>query len=215
LGEHPALGSLKSLAEGFLLGAGLIWMFNIASLFRSGDAWLAFLYLMILSIPASTLLYFRTKKKDAPLTEDVWEKWRKLLFSVQGVALAFWCFDILTTFYAINVTGLAVELNPLGWPAGILGAFSYYAPTLVFSYYLLFRSRVTVSFYAAVGLTLLTLVMGSMNLLAGVQNFQVFVNTAMLATGVRFGLLAVVGTACLAVPLLLKNTSTQPKPLMN
>jgi len=41
-------------------------------------------------------------------------KWRNLLFSFQGVALAFWMLDILTTFYAINVTRLAYELNPLG-----------------------------------------------------------------------------------------------------
>jgi hypothetical protein len=205
------MGSLRSLGEGFLFGAGLIWSFNIVSLFRSGDAWLALLYLMILSIPTSTFLYFRLKKTRTQAKVDGVEKYRSLLFSAQGVALAFWSFDILTTFYAINVTGLAVELNPLGWPLGILGAFSYYAPTLAFSYYLLFRSRETVSLYAAVPLALLTLAMGTMNLLAGAQNFQVFVDTAALATGVRFGLLAVVGTMCLSVPFALKRTFARPK----
>ena len=104
-----------------------------------------------------------------------------------------------------------MELNPLGWPLGILGALAYYGPTLVFSYFLLFKIRENFSVYAAVPLTLLTLAMGTMNLLAGAQNFQVFVETAALAVGVRFGLLAVVGTVCLAVPFALKRV-TQPKP---
>jgi len=208
------MDSLKSLGKGFLFGAGLIWSFNIASLFRDGDAWLAMLYLVILIIPTSTIVYFRTKRAKTHAKVDGSEKWRDLLFSAQGVALAFWSFDILTTFYAINITGLAVELNPLGWPLGILGAFLYYAPTLAFSYYLLFKSREPVSFYAAIPLTLLTLVMGAMNLLAGAQNFQVFVDTAALATGVRFGLLAAVGTVCLLVPFVLRRTATLPKPLV-
>ncbi|MGA2385335.1 MAG: hypothetical protein ABSG33_02245 [Candidatus Bathyarchaeia archaeon] len=207
------MGSLKSLGEGFLAATGLIWSFNIAALFRSGDAWLATLYLLILTIPVSTLLYLKLKNKKSQATLEGWEKWRSLLFSVQGAALAFWAFDIVTTFYAINVTGLAVELNPLGWPLGILGAFAYYGPTMVFSYVLLFKIKEGVAFYGAVPLALVTLGMGAMNLLAGAQNFQVFVDTAALAVGVRFGLLAVVGTVCLIVPFALKKTVTQPKPL--
>lgn len=197
------------------MGAGLIWIFNIAQLFRGGDVWLAMLYTMILAIPASALAYFRLRKTRVHLNVEGSAKWRSLLFSVQGAALAFWSFDILTTYYAINVTGLAVELNPLGWPLGILGAFVYYGPTLVFSYFLLFKIRETFSVYAAVPLTLLTLAMGTLNLLAGAQNFQVFVDTAALAVGVRFGLLAVVGTVCLAVPFALKKTVAHPEPLLS
>lgn len=143
------------------------------------------------------------------------EKWRGLLFSFQGVALGFWAFDLATTFYAINVTGLAVELNPLGWPLGILGALAYYGPTVVFSYILLFKLKQKFSFYASVPLTLLTLAMGTMNLLAAAQNFQVFVDTAALQTGVRCGLLAAVSTACLAVPFAVKKTAIQPKSVLN
>ena len=206
------MGSVKDLGEGFLVATGIIWSFNIASLFKSGDAWLALLYLMILFIPVSTLLIIKRTNKKPEFHIEGWDKWRNLMFSVQGVALAFWSFDILTTFYAINVTGLAVELNPLGWPLGILGGFAYYGPTLVFSYVLLFKMKESVAFYCAVPLTLLTLGMGTLNLMAGAQNFQVFVYTAALATGVRFGLLAAIGTVCLIVPLALKRTVTQPKP---
>ena len=152
---------LKSLGQGFLVATGLIWAFNIASLFRGGDAWLAFLYLLVLLIPVVGFTYLKFKGSANPKMEsDGLAKWRNLLFSFQGVVLAFWMFDITTTFYAINVTGLAVELNPLGWPLGILGAFAYYAPTLVFSYVLLFKMKDRVAFYAAVPLTLITLGMG-------------------------------------------------------
>ncbi len=205
------MGPLKSLAQGVLAAAGLIWTFNIASLYISGNVWLALLYLLILLIPATSLTYLKlkSKKQNQPAVETA-TKLRSLLFSIQGVALAFWMFDILTTFYAINITGLAIELNPLGWPLGILGAFAYYAPTLVFSYFMLFKTKDTLSLYGAVPLTLVTLGMGTMNLMAGAQNFQVFVDTAALATGIRYGLLAAVGTACLTVPFALKKATTKP-----
>lgn len=209
------MGSLRSLGEGFLAALGLIWSFNIVSLFRNGDSSLAMLYLMIITIALSSLLYLKVKSR--PLQSNVaggLEKWRGLLFSCQGVALGFWAFDLATTFYAINVTGLAYELNPLGWPLGILGALTYYGPTVVFAYVLLFKFKERISIYAAVPLSMLTLVMGTMNLLAATQNFQVFVDTATLQTGVFYGLLAVVSTVCLMLPLVARKTVTQPKPVL-
>lgn len=205
------MGSLKSLAQGFLVGTGLIWLFNIASLIHSGDAWLGLMYLLILLIPASSIAILKLKNASP----GGLDKWRTLLFSFQGVALGFWMFDIMTTFYAINVTGLAIELNPLGWPWGILGALAFYGPALVFSYVLLFRMKEKVSLYAALPLTLLTLGMGAMNLVAGAQNFQVFVDTAVLESGVRYGLLVLIVTLDLAVPLTLKRMGAQPKPSLN
>jgi hypothetical protein len=205
IGEKTLVEPLKGLAEGFLVATGLIGILNVASLIHGGDAWLGILYLLILLMPAATLMYLKLKKTSSKTTLDGWAKWRNLLFSMQGVALAFWMFDIATTFYAINVTGLAVELNPLGWPLGIIGALAFYGPTLVFSYVLLFKIKENISFYAAIPLTLLTLGMGIMNLFAGAENFQVFVDTAALATGVRYGLLALVVTVDLAVPLALRR----------
>ncbi len=208
------MGSLKSLAQGFLVATGLIWIFNIASLIQGGDAWLGLMYLLILLIPASSITILKLKNTNHAPRDDS-RKWRNLLFSFQGVALGFWVFDIITTIYAINVTGLAIELNPLGWPWGILGAFAFFGPTLVFSYVLLFRMKEKVSLYAALPLTLITLGMGMMNLVAGAQNFQVFVDTAFLASGVRYGLLALIVTANLAVPLALKRMVAQPKHSLN
>jgi hypothetical protein len=197
--------ALKGLAEGFLVATGLIGVFNVASLIHGGDAWLGITYLLILLMPAATLTYFKLRQSYSKAAVGGWGKWRNLLFSMQGVALAFWMFDIATTFYAINITGLAIELNPLGWPLGMIGALAFYGPTLVFSYVLLFKMKENISFYAAIPLTLLTLGMGIMNLVAGTENFQVFVDTAALATGVRYGLLALVVTVNLAVPLALRR----------
>ena len=213
-GEQIIVGSLKSLAQGFLVATGLIWIFNIAALILRGDAWLGLMYLLILLIPASSITILKLKNTKHTSPDDS-HKWRNLLFSFQGVALAFWMFDIITTFYAINVTGLAIELNPMGWPWGILGAFAFFGPTLVFSYVLLFKMKEKISLYAALPITLITLGMGTMNLVAGAQNFQVFVDTAALATGIRYSLLGLIVAVNLAVPLTLKRMITQPKSGLN
>ena len=163
----------------------------------------------------SSLIYLKFANKnstDQPLPN---EKWRNMLFSFQGVALAFWTFDLTTTFYAINVSGLAVELNPLGWPLGILGALSYYGPTIIGSYILLFRIKDRIAFYAAVPLTAVTLGMSAQNLMAGNQNFQVFVDTTALATGVRYSLLALIAVVGLTIPFALKRVTMQPKVVLS
>ena len=208
------MGSLKSLAQGLLVATGLIWIFNIASLIHNGDAWLGLMYLLILLIPISSITLLKLKDTNFKLPEDS-GKWKNLLFSFQGVALGFWLFDIITTFYAINVTRLAIELNPLGWPWGIFGALAFYGPAVTFSYVLLFRMKEKVSLFAAIPLTLLTIGMGTMNLVAGAQNFQVFVATASLATGVRYGLLTLIVTLNLAVLLTLKRIIAQTKHSLN
>jgi hypothetical protein len=136
---------------------------------------------------------------------------RNLLFALQGAALAFWGFDLITTFYAINITGLAVELNPLGWPLGILGALAFYGPSLLFSYVLLFKLRDNIALYAAIPLTMLTMSMSVMNLFAGAQNFQIFVQTASLSSGLRFELISLVAAVNLAVPIVLSRRMRQPK----
>jgi hypothetical protein len=208
------MGSMKSLAQGFLVAAGLIWIFNVASLIKGGDAWLGLMYLLILLIPVSSLTLLKLNNKNHSKNANS-EKLRYLLFSFQGVALGFWMFDIATTFYAINITGLAIELNPLGWPWGILGAFAFFGPALMFSYVLLFKMKEKISLYSALPLTLLTLGMGSMNLVAGAQNFQVFVDTVALASGVRFGLLALIVGINLLVLLALKRMIAQLKPSLS
>jgi len=94
----PLMGSLKSLARGFLVATGLIWIFNIVSLIRAGDAWLCLTYALILLIPVSSITYLKLKNTNLKTATGTAGKWRNLLFSFQGVALAFWIFDIAKTF---------------------------------------------------------------------------------------------------------------------
>jgi hypothetical protein len=208
------MGSKKSLAQGFLVATGLIWIFNVVALVIGGDVWLGLMYLLILLIPATGITILKLKNPNSP-SKDNSNKWRNLIFSFQGVALGFWLFDILTTFYAINIIRTSIEINPLGWPWGILGAFAFYGPTLAFSYVLLFKLKEKVSFCAALPLTLITLGMSVMNLVAGALNFQVFVQTASLEVGVRYGLLELIVAANLIVLLVLKWIVSQPKQCLN
>jgi hypothetical protein len=210
LGSNWIMGALKTLAQGFLVATGLVWIYNIVALVRGGDAWLGLAYLLIMLIPAVSIALLKLKSTSHS-SIDGKMKLRNFLFAFQGVALAFWSFDLITTFYAINVTGLASELNPLGWPLGILGAFAYYGPALVFSYVLLFKLKENISLYAAIPLTMLTLGMCFMNLMAGAQNFLVFVDTAALASSLRYGMLALILTLDLAIPLALKRLMTKPQ----
>jgi hypothetical protein len=53
--------------------------------------------------------------------------------------------------------------------------------------------------------------MGTMNLLAGAQNFQVFVDTAVLGTALRYGFLVLILMINLAVPFILRKALAQPK----
>jgi hypothetical protein len=203
---------LKSLAQGFLVATGLIWMCNAFALLLGGDGWLGLMYILIMIIPISSLIILKLNRNSP---ENKSNRWRNLLFSFQGVALGFWLFDVLTTYYAINVVRNSIELNPLGWPWGILGAAAFYLPMLLFSYVLLFRLKEKISFYAAVPLTMLTVGMGLMNLVAGSQNFQVFVDNAFLDSSVRYSLLFFTVVLDVAVPLALKRMLFSPKTALN
>ncbi|XHH08970.1 MAG: hypothetical protein ACFCUE_15610 [Candidatus Bathyarchaeia archaeon] len=199
------MGALKSLAQGFLITTSLVWLYNIAELTRTGNGAIGILYLLIMLIPIISIIRLRNKTCQAQNGGDSTRKWREIIFSFQGVALSCWSFDLLTTYYAIDVTGIAVEINPLGWPLGILGAFAYYGPTLVLSYYLLFRVKEKISMFAAVPMTTVMLLMGSMNLFAGAENLKIFVYTVTINPTVYYGLLALIVTVNFTVQLALKR----------
>lgn len=204
------MGPLKSLGQGFLIATASIWIYNIAELIRIGHGSLGLLYLLIMLIPVTSLIYLHSKKPKTQTVEKS-RKWRELIFSFQGVALACWSFDLLTTYYAVDVTGLAIETNPLGWPLGILGALAYYGPTLVLSYFSLFKIKENISLYAAIPMTIVMLMMGSMNLIAGAQNYKIFMYTVYISTDAYYGLLALIITVNLAIQLTLKQIVNQPK----
>ena len=78
------MGSLKSLAQGFLVATGLIWVFNVAALLIDGDAMAGLMYLLILLIPASGIIILKLKNKNDAQNDMDSNKWRNLLFSFQG-----------------------------------------------------------------------------------------------------------------------------------
>jgi hypothetical protein len=193
-GEHVHMKPLKSLAMGFLAMTAAISLYSIIALICSGDAWLGLLYLMILIFPLSFSVYLWRGQKAHASKTSLSGRFSDILFALQGAALACWAYDLATTFYAIDVARVATEINPLGWPLGALGALSYYVPTVILTYVLLFRLKAKISFYGAIPITAVALIMGSMNLNAGVGNFTFFVWTASLSTPMHYYLMAVIVT---------------------
>jgi hypothetical protein len=186
------MNSLVSIAKGFFAMAATIALFSIAALIRSGDAWLGMLYFLILLIPLSAVVYLWHANRTLTSSVGFYEKLSHLLFALLGVALACWAYDLATTFYAIDVARVAFEVNPLGWPLGAVGALVYYVPTVILTYVLLFKLKQKISVYAAIPITLVALLMGSMNLQAGIGNFQFFIMTAWLPVDIHYNLLALV-----------------------
>lgn len=192
-GGNLSTSALKSLAQGFLVMTAAVWVFNVALLVRSGDAWLGLLYFLIFLLPLSVAIALKlSRRRSNTETVNRHGKQRNLLFSLQGVVLACWVYDLATTYYAIDVTGLATELNPLGWPLGILGALVYYGPTVAMMYVLLFKINQKSSVYVGAVLSVVSLWMGAMNFNAGALNFKVFLSTAYIMPELRLNLLALV-----------------------
>jgi hypothetical protein len=206
-GEHVHLKPLKSLAMGFLAMTAAISLYSIITLICNGDAWLGLLYLMILMSPLSFGVYLWRSQTAHASKSSSSEKPSIILFALQGAALACWAYDLGTTFYAINVARFATEINPLGWPLGAVGALSYYAPTVILTYVLLFRLRAKISFYAAIPITAVALLMGSMNLNAGIGNFTFFVWTASLSIPMRYYLMAFIAMVDLAYAAIFASVS--------
>jgi hypothetical protein len=184
---------LESLVKGFLAMSAIILVYCIVSLVRVGESWLGFLYFLILVIPLSHFgILWRKKKINNSEESYSIEKLEKILFLLQGTALAGWAFDISTTYYAINVTHLATEMNPLGWPFGIVGALVFYVPTLAFSYFLISKHKDRLSLCVGSAISLLVVYMGFMNLGAGAQNLEVFLNTVSLPARLKFPLFTLI-----------------------
>jgi hypothetical protein len=183
-----------NLLRGFFVAATLIVVYCIFSLVEVGESWLGLLYFLILLLPLSHFVSGWLKERGTENLDGRSEKWGKRLFMMQGTALACWAFDIFTTFYAINVTHLASEINPLGWPLGIVGALIFYCPTLLFSHILMSRINDRLSFFVVTAISSLMFCMGLLNLLAGVQNLAFFLNTVSLPAALRYPFLIMILT---------------------
>lgn len=158
---------LNDLSEGFLVlfvVTGILYTHLIPVVLS--HVWLALLFLTVLLIPISITLYTHLSQQ-----KNRADKLRRILVSLNGVALACWVFDIGSTYYAIDILGGSAEQNPLGWPLGALGPLMFYVPNFALVCVLLFKIKQKASRFGAVFLTLLAVFMGFMNLSAGLHNF--------------------------------------------
>jgi hypothetical protein len=165
------MGSIGDFAKGFLTMTVVIWILNIVAFFVLGKTFAALLFLLILIIPVSIVAYESWKWRIRKKNVNRLDRLRQILISMYGVSFACWIFDISSTYYAINILGVAAEQNPLGWPFGALGALIFYIPAIVFTYLLLFKVKQKYAILVATIITVLTLHLGFLNFVAGGQNF--------------------------------------------
>ncbi len=90
---------------------------------------------------------------------------------IVGAGISCWFFDVLSTFLAVDINQTAVELNPLGWPFSAFVALAYYIPITFVMYYLLYKLKRKFPFYAAVVISVGTLIFGAFSLGAALDNF--------------------------------------------
>jgi hypothetical protein len=210
------MDQLKNTIQGFFVSTSVICLFiTFGWLPYYIDLWVVLALSLFLAIPLLIrgIIFLRRCKKKMPFHNLVLETKNVILF-VQGIALACWFFDICTTFFSIDLRG-DVEINPLGWPFGIIGAAVYYIPALAGVYYLLYKTKSnSPSFFVAIIVTALTLFMGSLNFNAGMLNFanlRLFTNLASNSEVMAVWLLACAALAIMNIIVILKPKNNRLK----
>ena len=171
------MSSLSDFAKGFLTMTVVIWILNIVTFFVLGKTLAATLFFLILIIPISIIAYESWKWKTGKKNVNRLGRLKQILISMYGISFACWMFDVCSTYYAIDVLGVAAEQNPLGWPFGALGALIFYVPAMIFTYLLLFKVKQKYAILTATIITFLTLYLGFLNFVAGSQNFGFFIDS--------------------------------------
>jgi hypothetical protein len=165
---------LSDFARGFLAKMVIILILNTIAVGMWGYVEVAILFLLILPIPLSIIAkefseYWKNRK------EINWtDKLRRTSTFLYGFSFACWFFDVITTYYAVNVLGVAAEQNPLGWPLGAFGPLTFYVPAFACTYLLIFKVRQGYSLVAGMLISVLASWFGFMNFIAGSQNFGFF-----------------------------------------
>jgi hypothetical protein len=135
---------------------------------------------------------FRQKEeKDQKTIKKV----KDLLISLQGFGIACWFFDIFTTFFALDIIRYGsgnllwskyVEVNPLGWPLGLVVGLIAYLPSSLADYYLLYKIKTKESFLGALFIAGLSFGVGFINLFSGIANSYAFALGSISHAGVFF-----------------------------
>jgi hypothetical protein len=190
LGEEDAdsahSGQLENFAKGVLSTTSIIWIvYCLLLIVTSTSLLFGSIGLIVLVVPFGMVSYQFIKKvrQKEENTQKTIKKVKDLLISLQGFGIACWLFDIFTTFFALDVIRQAnsyylwskyVEVNPLGWPLGIVVGLIAYVPSGLAVYYLLYKIKTTESLIAALFIAGLSFGVGFINLFSGIVNSYAF-----------------------------------------
>ena len=193
----------KSVAYGFTAAASAICLFVTLGwmTFQLNQPWIALVLLVFLAVPFSfsCILYLKRLAAETTIQTRV-KQAKQVLLALQGVGLACWFFDVLSTVFVVDINQTSSELNPLGWPFGALGALAYYVPITFVVYFLLFKVKSKASFYGAAAISAVTLFMAARNLNASFHNFPsaysfTSPNAQLVIQGIWFAVVALLVTA--------------------
>jgi hypothetical protein len=170
----------KQVAYGFVAASNIIALFvtGIWLLTAYLNPWIGLPVFLFLAVPFAMnciRLLKKLKGKKSPQTQV--KQAKNILMALVGAGIACWFFDVLSTFLVLDIAQSGTELNPLGWPYSAPVALAYYIPIAFSTYYLLFKIKKKISFYAAVTVSAATLFMAARNLFAGFNNFGSGIST--------------------------------------
>jgi len=166
------MSQAKNVAQGFSAMASGIWLLTCAWVSTNINMWFGLGLFLFLAVPFTIrgIGFLKSLTMEMQAQARV-KQVKSILMSLQGVGLACWFFDVISTIFVVDIKQSGYELNPLGWPLGAVGALVYYVPITFVAYYLLYKVKSKESVYATIVITAVTLFMGAMNLNAGLYNF--------------------------------------------
>jgi len=189
------LGLLGDFTRAFLLVTTTILVLGIITFFILETTLAALFFLLILMAPISIIIYRYVKRKTETEEANLLDILRQILVYIYVISFTSWMFDVGTTHYVLDVLSINIELNPLGWPLGALGALLFFIPAMILTYLLLFRVKKIYAILVAIIITVLTLYHGFQNFIAAGQNLS-FIDPSVSAVSEVYRYLFVAALAC-------------------
>jgi hypothetical protein len=186
---------LDDLTRTFLLMTTTIFVLGTIIFLSLATTLVALFFLLILMAPISIIIYGYMNRKAKTEQASLLDMLRQVLVCMYSISFTSWIFDVCTTYYVLDVLNINVELNPLGWPLGALGALLFFAPVSILTYLLLFKVKKIYAIISAMITTVLTLYLGFQNFIAASQNLS-FIYPSISATSQVYRYLFVAALAC-------------------
>ncbi|MGD6807814.1 MAG: hypothetical protein ACQCN4_12760 [Candidatus Bathyarchaeia archaeon] len=165
---------IKQVGYGFAAMTSGTFLLVTAFWMLSGylTLWLGIPLFLLLTAPFVVYIAKKVKQisQATPIQTRV-NQAKGFLMALPGAGLACWFFDVLSTVFVIDIIQRGTEQNPLGWPYSAPVALAYYIPVIVIVHFLLYRVKSKKSFYAAVAISIATLMLGAASFFASLSNF--------------------------------------------